>query len=153
MKKSSLELWVGLFLALGTLCLGWLSVGIASRDFVHLRGYDVRAVFTRCNGLRARSPVVIAGVEVGWVKKIVLQDYEAKVVMLIQPGVVLQKDVIASIKTEGLIGDEYLSIDPGGAGALLKPGGSIIETQPPVDLIDLIGKSAFGEVKTKDSKQ
>jgi phospholipid/cholesterol/gamma-HCH transport system substrate-binding protein len=146
MKTSYLELWVGLFLALGTVCLGWLSVGIARRDFVHLRGYEVQAVFTRCNGLRARSPVVIAGVEVGWVKKIVLQDYEAKVVMLIQPGVVLQKDVMASIKTEGLIGEKYIELTPGAAVETIPPGGLIRNTEPAMDLEELIGKMVHGTV-------
>jgi phospholipid/cholesterol/gamma-HCH transport system substrate-binding protein len=146
MKKSYLELWVGLFLALGALCLGWLSIGIARRDFVHLRGYEVQAVFTRCNGLRARSPVIIAGVEVGWVRKIVLEDYEAKVVLLIQPGVVLQKDVIASIKTEGLIGEKYIELTPGAAVETIAPGGLIRNTTPAMDLEELIAKLVHGSV-------
>jgi phospholipid/cholesterol/gamma-HCH transport system substrate-binding protein len=95
------------------------------------------------------------GIEIGRVEGLTMdpQQQKAVVEIKIRNGIRIYDDAIASIKTEGLIGDEYLSIDPGGAGALLKPGGSIIETQPPVDLIDLIGKSAFGEVKTKDSKQ
>src|SRR5260370_5454207 len=112
MKKSNVELWVGLFLVAGTLCLSWLSVGIARRDFVHLRGYEVQALFEKCNGLRARCPVVIAGVEIGRVKKIVLQDYEAEVLLSIQPGVVLQKDVIASTTPAGLIGEKYIELTP-----------------------------------------
>jgi phospholipid/cholesterol/gamma-HCH transport system substrate-binding protein len=146
MNKSYLELSVGLFLALGALCLGWLSIGIARRDFVHLRGYEVQAVFTRCNGLRARSPVVIAGVEIGWVKKIVLEDYEAKVVMSIQPGVVLQKDVIASIKTEGLIGEKYIELTPGAAVETIPAGGLIRSTEPAMDLEALISKLVHGNV-------
>jgi phospholipid/cholesterol/gamma-HCH transport system substrate-binding protein len=146
MQKSYLELWVGLFLALGTLCLGWLSIGIARRDFVHLRGYEVQALFTRCNGLRVRSPVIIAGVEIGWVKKIVLQDYEAKVVMSIEPGVVLQKDVIASIKTEGLIGEKYIELTPGAAVETIPRGGLIRNTEPAMDLEELISKMVHGTV-------
>jgi phospholipid/cholesterol/gamma-HCH transport system substrate-binding protein len=61
--------------------------------------------------------------------------------------VTIYDDAIASIKTEGLIGDRYVSIDPGGGGDVLKAGGIIIETQPPVDINELIGKYAFGEVK------
>ena len=146
MKKSYLELWVGLFLALGVLCLGWMSIGIARRDFVHLRGYEVQAVFTRCNGLRDRSPVVIAGVEVGWVKRITLEDYEAKVVMLIQPGVVLQQDVIASVKTEGLIGEKYIELTPGAAVESIPPGGLIRNTTPALDIEELIAKLVHGTV-------
>ena len=68
----------------------------------------------------------------------------------IQEGIKIYDDAIASIKTEGLIGDQYLSIDPGGGGAPLAPGGTITETQPAVDIADLIGKYAFGEVKKKE---
>ena len=148
MKKSYFEVWVGLFLAVGMVCLGWLSIGIARRDFIHFRGYEVQAVFSRCNGLRNRSPVVIAGVEVGWVKKIVLQDYEAKVVMMIQPGVVLQSDVIASIKTEGLIGEKYIELTPGAAAETLGSGGVIRNTEPAMDLEGLIGKLVHGNTST-----
>ncbi len=148
MKKSNVELWVGLFLVAGTLCLSWLSIGIARRDFVHLRGYEVQALFEKCNGLRARCPVVIAGVEIGRVKKIVLQDYEAKVLLLIQPGVVLQKDVIASIKTEGLIGEKYIEITPGVAVETIAPGGLIRNTEPAMDLEGLIAKMVHGTVST-----
>src|SRR5258708_5523197 len=146
MKKSYLELWVGLFLAVGTLCLSWLSIGIARRDFAHLRGYEVQAIFEKCNGLRTRSPVVIAGVEVGWVKRIVLHDYEAKVLLLIQPGVVLQNDVIASIKTEGLVGEKYIELTPGAAAETIPPGGVIRNTEPAMDLEGLIAKLVHGTV-------
>jgi phospholipid/cholesterol/gamma-HCH transport system substrate-binding protein len=71
----------------------------------------------------------------------------ALVELRIQRGVKIYDDAIASIKTEGLIGDRYVSIDPGGGGDVLKPGGTIIETQPPVDINELIGKYAFGDVK------
>jgi phospholipid/cholesterol/gamma-HCH transport system substrate-binding protein len=56
-------------------------------------------------------------------------------------------DAIASIKTEGLIGDRYVHLDPGGAGEQLKSGDTIVETQPPVDITDLIAKYVFGGVK------
>jgi phospholipid/cholesterol/gamma-HCH transport system substrate-binding protein len=65
----------------------------------------------------------------------------------IQQGIKVYDDAIATIKTEGLIGDSYLGIDPGGGGELLKPGGTITETQPALDIADLIGKYAFGDVK------
>jgi phospholipid/cholesterol/gamma-HCH transport system substrate-binding protein len=65
----------------------------------------------------------------------------------IRKGIKIYDDAIASIKIEGLLGDSYLSIDPGGAGDLLEDGGVITETQSPVDIIELISKYAFGEIK------
>jgi len=62
-------------------------------------------------------------------------------------GIKIYDDAIASIKTEGLMGDQYISIDPGGSGTLLEPNGTITETQAPVDIIGLISKYAFGDVK------
>ena len=67
--------------------------------------------------------------------------------MRIHKGINIYDDAIASIKTEGLIGDMFVSIDPGGAGSLLKSGGLITETQPPLDIADLVSKYVFGDVK------
>ena len=75
------------------------------------------------------------------------KNQKAVVEIRIRKDIKIYDDAIASIKTEGLIGDMYLSIDPGGAGTLLEPGGTITETQPAVDIVDLIGKYAFGDVK------
>jgi len=75
------------------------------------------------------------------------KDQKAVVEIRIQKGIKVYDDAIASIKTEGLIGDMFLSIDPGGAGKILEPGGTITETQPAIDIASLIGKYAFGEVK------
>jgi phospholipid/cholesterol/gamma-HCH transport system substrate-binding protein len=66
--------------------------------------------------------------------------------MKIKKGVKVYDDAIASVKTSGLIGDKYIQIDPGGSGTILKPGGTITETSSPLDIEDLIGKYAFGDV-------
>jgi phospholipid/cholesterol/gamma-HCH transport system substrate-binding protein len=89
------------------------------------------------------------GIEVGRVERLTMdqKDRKAAVEVQIKQGIKVYDDAIATIKTEGLIGDKYLGIDPGGAGELLKPGGTITETQPDLDLADLIGKYAFGDVK------
>jgi phospholipid/cholesterol/gamma-HCH transport system substrate-binding protein len=76
------------------------------------------------------------------------QDKQKAVVELrINQGVKVYDDAIASIKTEGLIGDRYVSVDPGGSGELLKAGDAIVETQSPTDIMDLVSKYAFGDVK------
>jgi phospholipid/cholesterol/gamma-HCH transport system substrate-binding protein len=111
--------------------------------------YSLFARFTTVSGLRAGSPVDMLGIEVGRVGRLTMdqKDQKAVVEIKIQKDIKVYDDAIVSIKTEGLIGDMFLSIDPGGAGKLLGPGGTIIETQPAVDIVDLIGKYAFGEVK------
>jgi phospholipid/cholesterol/gamma-HCH transport system substrate-binding protein len=144
MKKWSLEFVVGLFLALGVACLAYLSIKVARKEFSPGGGYQVQALFSNCNGLRSGSPVLIAGVEVGRVKRIDLKDYEARVEMVIQPGVVLQTDTIASIKTKGLIGEKYLELKPGAADEKIAPGGMIHDTEPAMDLEGLIAKFVHG---------
>jgi phospholipid/cholesterol/gamma-HCH transport system substrate-binding protein len=123
-----------------------LSVKIARNEFFASDGYEVRAQFSNCSGLRAGSPVVIAGVEVGRVKAIALADYEAAVSLAIQRGVALQKDVIASIKTKGLIGEKYIELTPGAEEEKIPPGGMIHSTEPALDLESLISKYVHGTV-------
>jgi phospholipid/cholesterol/gamma-HCH transport system substrate-binding protein len=145
MKKQRFEFFVGLFMALGILSLAILSIRIARNEFSHSGGYEVQAVFTNGNGIRAGSPILIAGVEVGRVKQIALKDYEAQIVLMIQPGVVLQKDAIASIKTKGLIGEKYIEITPGG-GEPIAPNGVIRDTEPAMDFEAIISKFVQGNV-------
>ena len=146
MKSSYLEFIVGVFLALGFLCLAYLSVKVARKEFFTGGGYEVQAVFTNCNGVRSGSPVLIAGVEVGRVKQIVLQDYAANVTMVIQQGVILQKDAIASIRTKGLIGEKYIELTPGASEERIRPGGSIHDTEPAMDMEGLISKFVQGNL-------
>jgi phospholipid/cholesterol/gamma-HCH transport system substrate-binding protein len=155
MKKYAMETTVGIFVVLGLACIGYMTVKLGHVSILSNDSYPLKAQFTSVSGLRVGNPVDMMGLEIGRVEGLTMdpQQQKAVVEIRIRKGIRIYDDAIASIKTEGLIGDEYLSIDPGGAGTLLKPGGSIIETQAPVDLIELIGKSAFGEVKGKDSKQ
>lgn len=146
MKSTYLDLVVGLFLAIGILCLAYLSIGIARKEFFHAGGYLVQAVFSNCSGLRPGSSVMIAGVQIGRVSRITLQDYEAKVQMMIDSGVALQKDAIASIKTKGLIGEKYVELIPGGADEKIAPGGTIHDTEPAMDIEGLIAKFVHGNL-------
>ena len=143
-KQQRLEFCVGLFVVLGIIALAYLSVRVARNEFTARGGYEVQAVFANCNGLRNGSPILIAGVEVGRVKTIALQDYEAQVTLLIQPGVALQKDAIASIRTKGLIGEKYVEITPGGADQNIPPGGRLRDTEPAMDMEALISKFIQG---------
>jgi len=152
MKKAYLEFVVGLFLAIGVGCLAWLSIKLAKKDFFARNGYEVQAAFSNGGGLHPGTPVLIAGVEIGRVKSVGLEDYEAKVRMVIEPGVVLQKDTIASIKTRGLIGEKYIELTPGASEKTIKPGAVIRDTQPAMDLESLIGKYIQGNLAKPDDK-
>ena len=152
MKKAYLEFVVGLFLAIGIGCLAWLSIKLARKEFFTRNGYELQAAFCNGSGLRRGTPVVIAGVEIGRVTSVGLEDYEAKVRIVIQQGVVLQSDTIASIKTKGLIGEKYIELTPGASDKTIKPGGLIRETQPAMDLEALIGKYIQGNLAKPDDK-
>ena len=149
MKKYAMETTVGLFLVFGLLCIGYMTLKLGHVSLLGDNTYPLFARFTTVSGLRAGSPVSMLGIEVGRVGRLTMdqKDQKAVVELRIQKGIKVYDDAIASIKTEGLIGDMFLSLDPGGAGKPLGPGETIIETQPPIDIAGLIGKYAFGEVK------
>ena len=152
MKKYTLETTVGIFLVFGLLCIGYMTVKLGHVSLFGDNNYSLFARFTTVTGLRTGCLVYISGIEVGRVERLSMDQESQKAVVeiRIREGTKIYDDAIASIKTEGLIGDMYLSIDPGGGGQLLKPGGSITETQPPVDIAGLISKYAFGDVKKTD---
>ena len=149
MNKYAMETTVGVFLFVGLLLIGIMTVKLGHVSFFEEKTYPLSARFTSVTGLRVGSPVYIFGIEVGRVERLTMdqKDRKAAVDLQIKQGIKVYDDAIATIKTEGLIGDKYLGIDPGGAGELLNPGGTITETQPDLDLADLIGKYAFGDVK------
>jgi phospholipid/cholesterol/gamma-HCH transport system substrate-binding protein len=149
MKKYAMETTVGIFLVFGLLCIGYMAVKLGHVSLLGDNAYSLFARFSTVSGLRVGSPVNMLGIEVGRVGRLTMdqKDQKAVVEIRIQKDIKVYDDAIASIKTEGLIGDMFLSIDPGGSGKLLGPGGIITDTQPAVDMVDLIGKYAFGEVK------
>jgi phospholipid/cholesterol/gamma-HCH transport system substrate-binding protein len=146
MKKLDLELTVGLFIIAGIICLGYLSFKLGKTEMIKGNGYDTYALFSNTGGLRTGSPIIIAGVDVGRVKSITLDNYQARVVLHLPENVKIQEDSIASIKTRGLIGEKYIEITPGGSEKMIVPGGRILETQPAVDLEELISKFVFGKI-------
>jgi phospholipid/cholesterol/gamma-HCH transport system substrate-binding protein len=148
MRKFDLELAVGIFMIAGMVCLAYLTIKLGQLEVFGDKGYEIQAVFSSSGGLKTGSSVVIAGVEVGRVKKVVLDDYQARVTMSIPLEVKIQEDAIASIKTKGLIGEKYVEISPGGLENL-EPGGVIRDTQPPIDIEQLISKYIFGTVSDK----
>jgi phospholipid/cholesterol/gamma-HCH transport system substrate-binding protein len=146
MRRSGLDVAVGVFLLIGLLALAWLSVRLGRVELLGNPGYSVIADFPSVGGLKPGSSIEIAGVEIGRVDAITLHDFQARVAMTIKPHVKLQEDAIASIKTRGLIGEKYIRINPGGSEKLIKPNGKITEVEPPVDIEELISKYVFGKV-------
>jgi len=137
---------VGMFLVLGILALGYLSIKLGRVSFLGNTGYPVMVEFPSVGGLKAGSSVEIAGVEIGRVESIGLADYQARVVLRVKRDVQLQEDSIASIKTKGLIGEKYVRISPGGSDKIIPPNGRIREVEAPVDFEELLSKYIFGKV-------
>src|SRR5262245_9938078 len=108
MRRSMLDVSVGIFVLLGILAVGWLSVRLGRVDLLGIESYVVNADFPSVGGLKVGSPVEIAGVQVGSVDAIRLVEDQARVVMSIRSSIKLQDDSIASIKTKGLIGEKYI---------------------------------------------
>jgi len=149
MKQSSVELGVGVFVLLGIICVGYLTIRLGEIEVLGDKTYLLNARFKSVTGLRVGAQVEIAGVPVGQVESIALdpKDQVAMVRLKIKEAIVLSDDVIASVKTAGLLGDKYILLSPGGSDKILKPGDMIIETEPVLDIEGLIGKFAFGKIK------
>lgn len=143
MRKLNIETGVGIFLILGILSLAYISIKLGDISLFGDRGYIINARFANISGLKEGAEVEIAGVTVGKVSKIHLNDYQAWVEMWINPGVKLQEDTIASIRTRGIIGDKYVKISPGGAEDYIKAGGKILETESAIELEELVSKYIF----------
>lgn len=154
MRKYSMETVVGVFVVIGLICVGYMTVKLGKVSLFGGDTYPLYARFTSVSGLRAGSSVEVYGIGVGSVTSLSI-DWErqmAVVAMEIGKKVKVYDDGMATIKTSGLIGDKYVKIDPGGAGELLKPRGVITQTSVPADIEDLIGKYAFGDVKKGPEK-
>lgn len=143
MKKFNVEMAVGFFIIIGILSLAWLSVKLGDVSLFETEQYKVVARFSNISGLREGADVELAGVTIGKVSKIDLDDYEAVVDMVINPDVKLQEDAIASIRTQGIIGDKYIKIKTGGADEFIESDGEIMETESALELEELVGKYIF----------
>ena len=147
MKKFDLEITVGFFLLLGILSLAYISINLGKLEIVGRNAYIVYAEFEKAGGIKPKAVVEIAGVEVGTVKSVrITKDYRAKVTIEIDKNIKLQEDVIASIKTKGLIGEQYVQISPGASDKMIQNGGKIRETESAIDIEELISKYVFGKV-------
>jgi phospholipid/cholesterol/gamma-HCH transport system substrate-binding protein len=148
MKKTSLEMAVGLFVFIGILCVGYLTVKLGKMELLGKDYYFLQAQFESVTGLKVGANVEMAGVPIGKVETIALdpERQTAKVRLKIQGDVAVTDDTIASVKTAGLIGDKYIKLSPGGSDVILKSGDTLIETESAVDIEELISKYVFGGV-------
>ena len=142
------EFLAGIFVFIGLACLAYLTIKLGRMEIGRGEGYELTANFSSVSGLRAGAQVEIAGVRVGHVASIRLGDdgVTAIVTLRVNSNVKLTDDVIASVKTAGLIGDKYIDLAPGGTGEPLKPGDTINDTESAIDIEALISKYVFGKV-------
>ena len=155
MKKYSIETVVGIFVVAGLLCVAYMTVKLGKVSLFGDEYYSLYASFASVSGLRVGNLVEIDGIEVGRVARLSIdQEKQVAVVeMKFRKDIKVYDDAGASIRTAGLIGDKFIKIDPGGAGEILKHGGTIAETASPMELEDLISKYAFGDINKNDKKE
>jgi phospholipid/cholesterol/gamma-HCH transport system substrate-binding protein len=146
-EKTKLELVVGVFVLIGIVCLGYLSIKLGKLEVIGGDRYHIEAEFDTVSGLRPGATIEIAGVEVGKVKAIRLKEDRAVATFAINGGIKLYDDTIASVKTRGIIGEKFVSLSPGGGGAELKPGQKIRDTESGLDLEELVSQYVHGKVK------
>jgi phospholipid/cholesterol/gamma-HCH transport system substrate-binding protein len=148
MRQSSVELGVGVFVLLGIICVGYLTFRLGEVEVLRDNYYFLDARFTSVTGLKVGAQVEIAGVQVGQVDAVALdsKDFVALVRLKIKETIQLSEDAIASVQTAGLLGDKYIQLSQGGSDQMLKPGDRIIETEPALNIEDLIRKYAFGKL-------
>ncbi len=148
MQKTSIEMAVGVFMLIGIICVGYLTIQLGKMQWIGDNFYPLDVRFKSAAGLKTGSQVEIAGVQVGQVDAIRFDQTRqmAMVRLKIQKNIVLTDDVIASVKTSGLIGDRYIKLTPGGSELVLKPGDQITETESAIDFEELISKYVFGGV-------
>ena len=155
MKKYTQETVVGVFVVIGLFAIAYMTVRLGNVGFLGEQSYSLIAKFSSVTGLRTGSPVNMLGLEVGRVESFEMdQENQVAVVTLkINNGIQIYDDAIASIKTEGLIGDKFVSIDAGGGGDLLEDGDTITDTESPTDLMELVSKYAFGDVGSGETAE
>lgn len=148
MFKLKKETAVGLFVLVGILSVVYMAVKLGNIHMFTDKYYSVKADFSDISGLKINAPVQMYGVKIGFVDDISLDQDKgvAKVSMQIDREIELTDDAIVSVKTSGLIGDKFLKIAPGGLGDPIEPGDTLFDTNPAIDLEDLISKFAFGKV-------
>lgn len=151
MKTRHFEISVGAFMAVGFVALFFLAMQVSNlSSMTSSDGYEIKAKFTNIGGLKVRSAVSMAGVVIGRVVDIYYdqESFEAVVTMRIDPEYnKIPEDTFAKIYTSGLLGEQYVGLDPGGSPDLLKQGSVLTMTQSALVLEEIIGKFLFSKAE------
>jgi len=152
-NQTRTELIVGIFVLAGVICLAYLAIRLGKLEILGNKGYIVYADFASVAGLKPGDSVEIAGVKVGRVERLSLNEDRARVALRTNEDVKLPEDTIASVRSRGLIGDKFILLTPGAADKYIASNGQIRETESPPDISDLIGKLVGGDLTSKSDSQ
>jgi phospholipid/cholesterol/gamma-HCH transport system substrate-binding protein len=145
MSKASRDFIVGLFVLAGLGSLFYLALQVGGIESNGEGGLELSAEFSEIGGLKERSPVVVSGVKIGRVKRIELTpDLRAVVVLDVDARYQLPSDTSAAIRTEGLLGQQFVALEPGAEETLLKSGDQIAFTESALSIERLVGDFVHG---------
>jgi phospholipid/cholesterol/gamma-HCH transport system substrate-binding protein len=157
MNRSTIDLWVGVFVAIGFAALLFLAMKVGNlASFSTAQTYQVQAKFANIGGLKVRAPIKSAGVVVGRVAEVRFdnESFEAMVAMNIEARYQFPRDTVAKILTSGLLGEQYIGLEAGGDSAMLKNSDRLRLTQSAVVLENLISQFLFNKAQEgKDNKE
>jgi len=143
-EYKKIEMIVGAFVLVGIISISWMAVKLGQIGGLGASGYAVEAVFDDAGGMRSGSDVMMAGVVIGRVGNVVInEDSDAKLTLMIDNEIVLTSDAIASVRTKGIIGERYIRISQGGDDEMLQAGDEIEETESAINIEDLVSKYIF----------
>ena len=148
MNRSTIDLWVGVFVVAGIAALLFLALKVGTlATFSTSQAYQVSAKFANIGGLKVRGPVKSAGVVVGRVASIRFdnESYEAIVTMNVDSHYQFPRDTTAKVLTSGILGEQYVGLEAGGDGVMLKNGDRLRLTQSAVVLENLISQFLFNK--------
>ncbi len=150
MNKRKIEFYVGLFVIVGFMSVGYLIITIGEFNLFSQNHYLLHGHFSSATGLKTGARVEVAGVEIGRVSTIDIdrERLVAKVTFSVDKTIELSEDSIVSVKTSGIIGEKYLDILPGGSPISLESGDEITHTESSLDIESLVRKFIFNNDKS-----
>ncbi len=148
-NNSAVETLIGA--AVIAIAVAFLTFAYSSTGAGSISGYNVIAKFNRADGVNIGTDVRLSGIKVGTVSRMALDPmtYNAVLTLSLESNVKLPDDSSARVTSEGLLGNQYISIEPGGSQMPIAAGGEIENTQGSVDLIGLVSKAMFGAGEAK----